>query len=179
MDTRANSKAKGIKIKDTILVDGNSTTQEQAKAIMFLKQHLHYSLKSEYLFVEDPKELWDNLCQRFESLKRIIGPKARYDWMNIRFQDFTSLRLCGQATNDAAMIEKKKNSTMHADNAVLHELYRERQYNRYSDLIAILRMVEAHMKVIFHNHNKRPVGTVAPPETYAVKSGKPWGNIFY
>ncbi|KAK9671226.1 hypothetical protein RND81_12G014500 [Saponaria officinalis] len=170
VDARANLKAKGI--EHTILVDGNSTPQEQAKAIVFLRHHLHDSLKSEYMFVEDPKELWGNLSQRFESLERIIGPKAQYDWMNIRFQDFTfvsdydsailritsQLRLCGQATTDAAMIEKIL-STMHADNEVLQELYRERQYNRYSDLIAILRMTEENMKVMFHNHKKRPAGT--------------------
>ncbi|XP_074283938.1 uncharacterized protein LOC141608489 [Silene latifolia] len=74
------------------------------------------------------------------------------------------------------MIEKTL-STMHADNAVLQELYRERHYNRYCDLIAILRMAEANMKVMFHNHNKRPAGTVAPPETYVVKSGQPWRNF--
>ncbi|XP_074318102.1 uncharacterized protein LOC141654890 [Silene latifolia] len=89
VDARANLKAKGL--EHTILVDGNSTSQEQAKAIVFLRHHLHENLKIEYLFVEDPKELWDNLCQRFESLERIIGPKARYDRMNIRFQDFTSV----------------------------------------------------------------------------------------
>ncbi|KAK9726951.1 hypothetical protein RND81_05G247900 [Saponaria officinalis] len=177
VDARANLKAKGI--DHTILVDGNSTPQEQAKAIVFLRHHLHDSLKSEYL------------------PERIIGPKALYDWMNIRFQDFTSvsdydsailritskLRLCGQVTTNAAMIEKTQ-STMHADNAVLQELYRERQYNRYSNLIAILRMVEANLKVMFQNHNKRPAGTIAPPETYAVKFGKPWqkfkrGNTFH
>ncbi|XP_074283937.1 uncharacterized protein LOC141608488 [Silene latifolia] len=74
------------------------------------------------------------------------------------------------------MIEKTL-STMHADNAILQELYRERHYNRYCDLIAILRMAEANMKVMFHNHNKRPAGLVAPPETYVVKSGQPWRNF--
>ncbi|XP_074283931.1 uncharacterized protein LOC141608481 [Silene latifolia] len=107
VDARANLKAKGL--EHTILVDGNSTSQEQAKAIVFLRHHLHENLKIEYLFVEDPKELWDNLCQR----------------------------LCGQATTDAAMIEKTL-STMHADNAAR---------------------------------------TVAPPETYVVKSGQPWRNF--
>ncbi|XP_074318105.1 uncharacterized protein LOC141654893 [Silene latifolia] len=151
VDARANLKAKGL--EHTILVDGNSTSQEQAKAIVFLRHHLHENLKIEYLFVEDPKELWDNLCQRFESLERIIGRKLDLDEYTI--QDFTSL--CGQATIDATMIEKTL-STMHADNAVLQELYRERHYNRYCDLIAILRMAEANMKVMFHNHNKRPAG---------------------
>ncbi|XP_074318110.1 uncharacterized protein LOC141654898 [Silene latifolia] len=171
VDARANLKAKGL--EHTILVDGNSTSQEQAKAIVFLRHHLHENLKIEYLFVEDPKELWDNLCQRFESLERIIGRKLD-DWMNIRFR--ISLTLCGQATIDATMIEKTL-STMHADNAILQELYRERHYNRYCDLIAILRMAEANMKVMFHNHNKRPCRTVAPPETYVVKSGQPWRNF--
>ncbi|XP_074283933.1 uncharacterized protein LOC141608483 [Silene latifolia] len=125
VDARANLKAKGL--EHTILVDENSTSQEQAKAIVFLRHHLHENLKIEYLFVEDPKELWDNLCQ------------SDYDSAMLRIT--SRLRLCGQATTDAAMIEKTL-STMHADNAVLQELYRERHYNRYCDLIAILRMVK-------------------------------------
>ncbi|KAK9713771.1 hypothetical protein RND81_06G050500 [Saponaria officinalis] len=56
------------------------------------------------------------------------------------------------------MIEKTL-LTMHTDNNILQEQYRERQYTRYSDLIAVLGMAEARRKIMWHNQNKRPAET--------------------
>ncbi|XP_021752479.1 uncharacterized protein LOC110717986 [Chenopodium quinoa] len=77
-------------------------------------------LKTEYMMVEDPKELWDCLNERFGHHKRVLLPKALFDWTNLRFQDFKSvidynstmheivsiLRYCDHPVTDEQMIEK-------------------------------------------------------------------------
>ncbi|XP_021722476.1 uncharacterized protein LOC110689967 [Chenopodium quinoa] len=89
--------------------------------------------------VEDPKELWDCLNERFGHHKRVLLPKALFDWTNLRFQDFKSvidynsimheivsiLRYCDHPVTDEQMIEKTLN-TFHASNILLQEQYRER-----------------------------------------------------
>ncbi|KAK9689908.1 hypothetical protein RND81_09G090000 [Saponaria officinalis] len=165
VDFRANLKAKGI--EHTIMDNNSSRKQEQSKAIVLLRHHLSDNLKSEYLFVDDPKVLWDNLNARFQSLERIIGSKALHDWVNIKFQDFTLV-----SEYDYTLMQNS--ITMHTDNNILQVQYRERQYTRYSDLIVVLRMAEARRNIMWHNQNKRPVGNVAPLETYVMKTKKPW-----
>ena len=64
------------------------TEQDKAKALVLLRHHLHDSLKIEYLLVEDPKELWDSLNERYGHHKRVLLPKALFDWSALRFQDF-------------------------------------------------------------------------------------------
>ncbi|XP_021735694.1 uncharacterized protein LOC110702299 [Chenopodium quinoa] len=72
VDAQMNLKARGLEhtIKE-ITIPGNEkdapaqvkvpTDQEKAKVIVLLRHHLHNSLKTEYLMVENPKELWDSL----------------------------------------------------------------------------------------------------------------------
>ncbi|XP_021754996.1 uncharacterized protein LOC110720303 [Chenopodium quinoa] len=67
------------------------TEQDKAKALVLLRHHLHEGLKTEYMMVEDPKELWDCLNERFGHHKRVLLPKALFDWTNLRFQDFKSV----------------------------------------------------------------------------------------
>ncbi|KAG6486689.1 hypothetical protein ZIOFF_055268 [Zingiber officinale] len=46
--------------------EGNTTsTQEKAKAMIFLRRHLHEGLKVEYLTVKDPLILWKSLKERY------------------------------------------------------------------------------------------------------------------
>lgn len=43
-------------------VKGNETfLQEKSKAMIFLRYHLHESLKAQYLMVHDPLTLWNNV----------------------------------------------------------------------------------------------------------------------
>ena len=41
--------------------------------------------------VKDPFTLWSNLKERYDHQKTVILPKARYDWMHLRLQDFKTI----------------------------------------------------------------------------------------
>ncbi|KAG2585915.1 hypothetical protein PVAP13_5NG008700 [Panicum virgatum] len=75
------------------------TKPDKAKALYFLRHHLHPDLKS-------------------DQQRSIVLPRAQQDWITLRFQDFkivTKMRLCGQKITDADMIEKTL-STFHPGN---------------------------------------------------------------
>ena len=88
--------------------------------MIFLRRHLHEGLKIEYVTVKDPLELWKNLKDRYDYQKTVILPKAHYDWMHLRLQDFqtvsvynsalfkisSQLKLCGKNITDADMLKK-------------------------------------------------------------------------
>ena len=91
--------------------EGNQASlQDHAKALIFLRHHLYKGLKNEYLTVKVPFTLWSNLKERYDHQKTVILPKARYDWMHLRLQDFkivseynsaffkinSQLKLCGE-----------------------------------------------------------------------------------
>jgi hypothetical protein len=72
--------------------EGNKTSaQQKAKAMIFLRHNLHVDLKNEYLTVKDPLVLWNCLKERYEHQKTITLPKARYEWMHLRLQDFETV----------------------------------------------------------------------------------------
>ncbi|XP_073138355.1 uncharacterized protein [Henckelia pumila] len=77
-------------IGDTIKDENNESPQNHAKTMIFLRHHLHDGLKIEYLTIKDPLDLWNNLKERYSHQKTVILPKARYDWMHLRLQDFKS-----------------------------------------------------------------------------------------
>ena len=74
----------------------------------------------EYLTVKDPAILWKKLKKRHEHQKTIILPQARYEWTQLRLQDYMSvveydlvlckitsrLQLCGGKIIDFDMLEK-------------------------------------------------------------------------
>ena len=76
---------------NTIKEKNTTSIQEKAKAMIFLRRHLHEGLKAEYLTVKDPLVLWNSLKERYEHQRTVILPKARYDWMHLRLQDFKSV----------------------------------------------------------------------------------------
>ena len=94
--------------------------KKEIKALIFLRHHLHEDLKIEYLTVKDPLILWTELKKRFDHQKTVILPKARYDWMHLRLQDFKSvseynsalfkissqLKLCGENITEEDILEK-------------------------------------------------------------------------
>ena len=69
---------------ETIKEGNQRSLQDCAKALIFLRHHLHEDLKIEYLTVKDPLILWTELKMRFDHQKTVILPKARYDWMHLR-----------------------------------------------------------------------------------------------
>ncbi|XP_056685461.1 uncharacterized protein [Spinacia oleracea] len=192
VDAQMNLKAQGLDhtIKD-IMVPGiteikTATEQEKAKATVLIRHHLHDSLKTEYLMVENPKELWDSLKERYGHHKRVLLPKAQFDWTNLKFQDFkcvseynstlfkivSLLRYCDQAVTEDQMIEKTL-STFHANNILLQQQYRERGFKRYSELISLLLVAEQNNDLLLKNHNLRPTGSMAFNEANAVESSNP------
>ncbi|XP_048493093.1 uncharacterized protein LOC125493656 [Beta vulgaris subsp. vulgaris] len=178
LEWRVDAKAylKSLSLYHTIVEGGAPTPLEQAKALVYLKHHIHEEIKSEYILVEDPKELWDNLKDRFEHLQRIIAPRAQHEWSILRFQDFASLKLCGELVSERAMIEKTL-STMHANNIVQQEQYRERRCQKFYDLIAILLVAQQNNQIVLSIHNQRAAGTsTAAVETNATRGGKRWNK---
>ncbi|XP_027912621.1 uncharacterized protein LOC114172223 [Vigna unguiculata] len=126
---------------DAIKEGNKASEQDKAKAMIFLRRHLHEGLKIEYLTVKDPSVLWKNLKERYDHQKTVILPKARYDWMHLRLQDFktvseynsamfritSQLTLCGERITDEDMLEKTF-STFHATNLLLQQQYREKEH---------------------------------------------------
>ncbi|XP_059658745.1 uncharacterized protein LOC132305076 [Cornus florida] len=84
-----------MNLGETIKENNNASLQDRAKSMIFLRHHLHEELKTEYLTVKDPLTLWKNLKERYEHQKTVILPKARYDWIHLRLQDFKSSRPTG------------------------------------------------------------------------------------
>ncbi|KAJ0428610.1 hypothetical protein HanHA300_Chr17g0648031 [Helianthus annuus] len=155
---------------DTIKEGNKTSTQDKAKAMIFLRHHIHESLKNEYLTIKDPLVLWTNLKERYDHQKTVILPRARYEWINLRLQDFKSISeynsamfritsqliLCGENITDKEMLEKTF-STFHASNIVLQQQYRERGFTKYSDLISCLLVAEQNNELLMKNHETRPV----------------------
>ncbi|XP_059306172.1 uncharacterized protein LOC132057552 [Lycium ferocissimum] len=139
--------------------------------MIFLRHHLHEGLKTEYLTVKDPLELWNNLKDRYEQLKLTVSPKARYDWMHIRFQDFkivtgynsiihqvsSVLKLCGETITDEDLLEKTF-TNFHASNVLLQQQYHEKGFKKHADLISCLLVVEQNNTLLMKNHESRPTG---------------------
>ena len=78
-------------LADTIQENNLTSNQNRAKTMIFLRHHLDEGLKMEYLTVKDPVVLWNNLKERFDHLKLVVLPQARYDWIHLRLQDFKSI----------------------------------------------------------------------------------------
>ncbi|XP_021741128.1 uncharacterized protein LOC110707404 [Chenopodium quinoa] len=178
LDAEIHLDAKGL--GDTIKENNTATSQDKAKAMIFLRHHLHEDLKTEYLTVKDPQVLWSNLKERYDHQKTVILPKARYDWLHLRLQDFKSvseynsamfkitsqLKLCGEKITDAEMLEKTY-STFHANNVVLQTQYREKGFTKYSELISCLLVAEQNNELLMKNHGSRPTGSTPFPEANA------------
>ena len=60
------------KLGETIKKNTNSSEQDYAKAMILLRHHLHESLKSQYLTVKSPFQLWKSLKDRFDHQKTVI-----------------------------------------------------------------------------------------------------------
>ncbi|XP_051139089.1 uncharacterized protein LOC127256907 [Andrographis paniculata] len=75
----------------TIASENAATSQDRAKAIIFIRHHLDIPLQFKYLTVKDPLDLWNELREKFGHLKYITLPKARHDCLNLRLQDFKNI----------------------------------------------------------------------------------------
>ena len=128
-------------------------------------------MKTEYLTVKDPLELWINLKDRYDHLKLTVLPKAQYEWIHLRLQDFKTvseynsaifkvsslLKLCGDTITDEDLLEKTF-STFHASNVVLQQQYREKGFKKYYDLITCLLVAEQNNTLLMKKHETIPLG---------------------
>ncbi|XP_070005804.1 uncharacterized protein [Nicotiana sylvestris] len=160
-----------ICLGNTITHGNEASSQDKAKAVIFLRRHLDEGLKVEYLTVKDPLELWTGLKEKYDHLKATILPRARYEWIHLRLQDFktvseynstvfritSQLKLCGEVMNDEDLLEKTL-TTFHASNMVLQQQYRERGFKKYSELISCLLVAEQHNTLLLKIMNLVPQG---------------------
>ncbi|XP_012851783.1 PREDICTED: uncharacterized protein LOC105971476 [Erythranthe guttata] len=130
--------------------------------------------------IKDGNEESEHDKERYDHQKSVIFPKARYEWMHLRLQDFKSvneynsamfkivsrLRLCGDDVTEHDMLEKTF-TTFHASNMLLQQQYRERGFIKYSQLISCLLVAEQNNELLMKNHNSHPTGSQAFPEVNA------------
>ena len=109
----------------------------------------------------------------------IILPKAKYNWIQLRFQDFktvaeynsalhkitSQMSFCGESVTDAEMIEKTV-STFHPSCTLLQKQYRTAKFMKYSELISCLLVEEQNDEILLKNHHLRPTGSVPLPEAH-------------
>lgn len=181
LDAEIHLNANGL--GDTIKAGNNASSQNKAKAMIFLRHHLHEALKTEYLTVKDPEILWNNLKERYDHQKTVLLPKAHYEWLNLRLQDFKSvsdynsamfritstLKLCGEKITDHDMLEKTY-TTFHKDNLLLSKQYREKGFKKYSELISCLLVAEQNDELLLKIHESRPTGSRPFPEANATSN---------
>ncbi|KAK9684542.1 hypothetical protein RND81_10G216900 [Saponaria officinalis] len=98
---------------ETIKEGNTATTQNKAKAMIFLRHHLCEGLKYDYLTVKDPLVLWKNLKQRYGHFKTVILLKARYDWIHLRLQDFKSIN--DYNSNNEILLKNHQSRTTSTD----------------------------------------------------------------
>nr|XP_009778345.1 PREDICTED: uncharacterized protein LOC104227738 [Nicotiana sylvestris] len=187
LDAEIHLAVKGL--GDTITQGNEASIQDKAKAMIFLRHHLDEGLKVEYLTVNDPLELWTDLKERYDQLKATVLPRARYEWMHLRLQDFktvseynsvvfritSQLKLCRDVMNDEDLLAKTL-TTFHASNTVLQQQYRERGFKKYSELISCLLMVEQHNTLLLKNHEARPTGSAPLPKANMVARCDKYGK---
>ncbi|XP_019241411.1 PREDICTED: uncharacterized protein LOC109221382 [Nicotiana attenuata] len=118
-----------------------------------------------------------NQDYRYDHLKMVVFPQARYDWTHLRLQDFNSiseynsamfriisqLKLYDDNITDHDMLEKTF-TTFHALNMLLQQQYREMGFKKYSELISHLLVVEQHNELLMKNHESRPTSSCPFPE---------------
>lgn len=59
--------------------------------MIFLRNHIHDDLKTEYLREDDPLNLWTSLKNRFDHQMMVILLTAQNEWMNLRYHDYKNV----------------------------------------------------------------------------------------
>ncbi|BBG93390.1 Disease resistance protein CC-NBS-LRR class family [Prunus dulcis] len=67
LDAKIHLRANGL--GQTIVDENNASPEENAKAMIFLRRHIHEALKSEYVVVDEPLVLWKALGERYDHQK--------------------------------------------------------------------------------------------------------------
>ena len=175
LDAKIILKSKGL--GECITEGNNASEKDRYGAILIIRHHLIESLKDQYLTIENPLDLWNELKSIYDHQRTVILPKARSDWRDLRIQDYKSvdeynsamfkivskLKLCSESITDEDMLEKTF-STFHTSNMLLQTQYREKGFKTYADLISCLLLAKQNNEFLMRNSEMRPVGSAAPPE---------------
>lgn len=128
------------------IIKGNMTSsQDKAKAMISLRHNLDESRKVEHLTVKELVELWIGLKGRYDHLKAMVLPRAYYEGIHLRFQDYktvieynsivfritSQLKLCGKTIKYEDML-KKTLTSFHASNMILIQQYGKIKIRKYS-----------------------------------------------
>jgi len=89
LDAKIILKSKGL--GECITENNNANEKDRYRAILIIRHHLAESLKDQYLTIENPLDLWNELKSRYDHQRTVILPKARFDWTNLRIQDYKSM----------------------------------------------------------------------------------------
>jgi hypothetical protein len=165
------------------------TKPDKARALHFLRHHLHLDMKSEYMTERDPLVLWQSLKDRFSQQLMIMLPRAQQAWITLHFQDYkfvaaynfalhrivTKMRLCVQKITNADMIEKTL-ATFHPSNILLQQKYKNLKYYKYFELSEVLYVAEQHNVVLMSNRSSRPTSSIVVLEAHAtvVERSRNW-----
>ena len=94
---------------------------------------------------------------------RLQDYKTVSEYNSAMFRISSQLKLCGEKVTDEDMLEKTF-STFHASNLLLQHQYHEKGFNKYSQLISYLLVVEQNNELLMKNHEARPIGSALFPE---------------
>ncbi|XP_071689491.1 uncharacterized protein [Rutidosis leptorrhynchoides] len=154
-------------LEETIKENNTASQQDRAKALIFIRHHLHKNLKTDYS-MKDPFVLLEVLKKRYEHLKVIILKKARNQWSQLRFQDCKSVneytsaiegikskfRICGKNIDDNEILEKTY-STFHPLNMLLQQEFRLLGFKSYYELLSLLVVAERNNQLVMNNRYSR------------------------
>nr|XP_028954963.1 uncharacterized protein LOC114823712 [Malus domestica] len=145
---------------DTIKEVNNASSQDRAKAMIFIHRHLDEGLKSDYLTVEDLLALWKALRNIYNHQKMDFKKVAEYN--SAMFRISSHMKLCGENITEEDMLEKTFN-TFHASNVLLQQQYREQGFTEYNQLISVLLMDEQNNELLMKNNQSQPTGSASFP----------------
>ncbi|KAL4618909.1 hypothetical protein ACB092_06G045000, partial [Castanea dentata] len=144
----------------------DASSQNKAKAMIFIRHHLHKELKTEYVTEKDPLVLWNKLKQRYEHYKSVILPKADYEWIHLRLQDFKSVSEYKSAlfkiTSQLKLCGEKQ--------------YREHKFKKYSELISCILVAEQNNELLLKNHQSHPTSSTPFSKVNGVSFERNGGN---
>lgn len=157
----------------TILTGTESSDQQKAQALSYMRRHLNEEFRHEYNLELDPLVLWQSLKDHFDRMKPIELPRAKFDWQQLYFSDFGSvaaydsalrrrasdLKICDQEVTDVEMIDKTL-STFPPSQHLLHRMLRAENYRTYSKLITMLLQIEKDDPGLMGNHSANPTQRV-------------------
>lgn len=118
----------------TVTPEEEADKVEEANAMIFLRHHMSQTLKREFIQIKRLCLLWEKLKARFEHLRTSILPQVSYQWSQLRFMDFATVKeyksalhriesimsVGGTPLSESEKLEKTF-TTMHSSNMVLQQ----------------------------------------------------------